>query len=136
MSSGNILHVAEQAAETTIWYRQMPPEPWGRKLKRARWDLNHYTINEAVTLAGHYMMTSDAAVSRLESLDDVPHGPRSRRNRQLACVLCHAYRVDPAEFGLSDDDLPPSVAVSARSGTSSTIWYSHHPRMSELAAAV
>ena len=64
-------------------------------------------------------------MSRLESMVDVPMGPRQYRNRQVAYVLCHAYRVDPAEFGLDDGDRPPGVTITPRSEDgASTIWYS------------
>jgi hypothetical protein len=112
----------------------MPPEPWGRKLGRARWDLNRYTIDDATRLAGFYVLTSAGAISRLEARLDVPSGLRQRRNRHLAYVLCHAYRVDPAEFGLDDDDRPPGVRLEPRRDDgSSTIWYRD---MACMAAAI
>jgi len=109
-------------------YQAIPPEPWGWKLKRARWDLNHMTLNDAVRLAGYYMAASEAAISRLESAAVAPHGPRSLRMRQLAYVLCLVYNVDPAEFGLSGDDPPPGWSIPPRTlgpdgRPSVTRWY-------------
>ena len=119
-----MLQVALRPIDDSTIYVPMPPEPWGRKLGRARWDLNHYTIDDAVRLAGQYLLTSAGTVSRLEAMVDVPSGPRQQRNRHLAYVLCHAFRVDPAEFGLDDDDRPPGVTIEPRTmNGSSTIWY-------------
>jgi hypothetical protein len=136
MSTCNVLQVALGSLSEPTSYMQMPPEPWGRKLGRARWDLNHYTIEDAVRLAGYYTLTSAGTISRLESMTDVPSGPRQQRNRQVAYVLCRAYRVDPAEFGLSDDDNPPGVTLAPRSEDSpSTIWYQASPSVLALSIA-
>lgn len=95
-------------------YRRIPPEPWGRRLGRARWDLAHLTLSQAAALAGHWMLTTDSTISRLEGSDDLPSGPRNRSRRQLAYILCMAYMVDPADFGLTPEDLPPGLRVTAR----------------------
>lgn len=55
------------------------------------------------------MLTTESTISRLESLPSEPSGHRSASRRQLAYILCHVYGVDPAEFGLSPDDLPPGI---------------------------
>jgi len=95
-------------------YRRLPPEPWGRRLLRARVDLSGMTLDEAAELAGHWMPTTTTLISRLERSDDVPRGPRSRLRRQLAAVLCHIYWVDPADFDLGPDDLPPGWRLAER----------------------
>lgn len=104
-------------------YRPVPPEPWGRRLGRVRETVAGLTLDDAAALAGHYMLTTGSTISRLESLDVVPTGPRARSRRQLAYVLCRAYRVDPAEFGLDGGDVPPGVTIPDRSTDSPTKWY-------------
>lgn len=111
----NILQMSEQTAYTAL--RAMPPEPWGRKMRRAREDVAEMSLERAVAAAGDYLLTSTSTISRLESSTDVP---TMARQRQLALVLCLAYDVDPAEFGLSPDDAPtgwgvwPSGSVTGR----------------------
>ena len=72
------------------------------------------------------MLTTDSTISRLESLNEVPSGPRNQSRRQLAYILCMAYMVDPAEFELTADDLPPGLAVTDRTAGGQqelpTIW--------------
>lgn len=62
-------------------------------------------------MAGYFVICSDSTISRIESLDTIPDGPRSTRRRQLAYVLCLAYRVDPGELGLTDGDNPPGLLL-------------------------
>lgn len=90
------------------------PEPWGRKMLRAREDVAQLSLDEAVELAGHYTLTSAATISRLEDLSVVPTGPRARRRRATAYVLCLAYRVDPAELELGPEDAPPGTEIPPR----------------------
>lgn len=121
-------------------YRAMPPEPWGRKLKRARWDLNRFTLDDAVRLVGQFMLTSGGSISRLEDLDEMPSGGRSASRRQLAYILCLCCQVDPAEFGLSSDDLPPGLTIPARTlndqgEPASTKWSSEIPSVRALRPA-
>jgi hypothetical protein len=101
-------------------FAAVPPEPWGRRLERVRHDVAHYSLDEAATLAGNYMLTTASTISRLESVDEEPTGNRQRSRRNLAYVLCMAYNVDPAEFGLGPSDLPPGVAIKRRSSSGST----------------
>lgn len=103
-------------------FTPIPPEPWGRRLARVREDVAGYTLDEAVALAGNFMLTTASTVSRLEGLDSEPVGNRQGSRRQLAYVLCRAYGVNPAEFGLTANDMPPGVTIPARTADSSTIW--------------
>lgn len=103
--------------------RSMPAEPWGWRFKRAREQVAGLTMDQAVTLAGTYMLTSKATIHRLEKSDYAPTVfGKDKQRRQLAYVLCVAYGVDPAEFGLSSGDMPPGVELAPRSG-SVTEWY-------------
>jgi hypothetical protein len=88
-------------------------------------DVAHLSLTQATELVGHYMLTSDATISRIESLAEVPAGHRSGSRRQLAYLLCLAYRVDPSDFGLGPDDIPPNIEVRPRGphGAASTKWY-------------
>lgn len=116
---------------TTSPARQLGPEPWGRKLLRAREDIARLRLADAAELASTYMLTSTAAISRLESRHDMPTGSRSQSQRQRAYILCVAYGVDPAELGLSPEDLPPNMEIEPRTpgelGISSTEWYDDTP---------
>jgi hypothetical protein len=105
----------------------MPPEPWGWRLKRAREVMAGLRQDQAAALVGYWMLTSEATISRLEDVPAVPAGPRSKSRRQLAYVLCLCYEVDPAEFGLTPDDLPSGIRIPKRTRingrVSSTKWY-------------
>ena len=111
--------------------RHLPPEPWGRRLTRAREDVAGLNLDEAATLAGHWMLTSKATISRLEQQPELPAGHRSGSRRQLAYVLCLAYRVDPADFGLGPGDLPVGLRIPPRRD-SSTTWYEDQPGKSPI----
>jgi hypothetical protein len=115
--------------------RHMPPEPWGRRLSRAREDLADLNLDQAAALAGFWMRTTRSTVQRLETLQAVPTGPKSGSKRQLAYVLCLAYRVDPADFDLSPDDLPPGIKIRPRRTAASTIWYRDATAASLMVAA-
>ena len=107
--------------------RHLPPEPWGRKMRRAREDVAGLSLAAAAELVSPYLFTSGSNISRMEQLDGVPSGAQSRSRRHLAVVLVLAYGMDPAEFGLDLDDLPTGVQVPARTPNNlveaSTIWY-------------
>lgn len=85
---------------------------------------------DAVRLISRWLTTTTASISRLEHEPAVPAGPRSERKRQLACMLCLCYGVDPGEFNLSPDDLPPGWKIPPRRRTRSgdmpsTNWYKY-----------
>ena len=86
-------------------------------------------MDEAVALIGQWMLTTASSISRLEQLQVVPTGPRSASRRQRAYMLCLCYEVDPADFDLDPEDLPPGWEIPARThnpdGTlASTNWLS------------
>lgn len=108
----NILSMQVMRTNSNGEFFPIPPEPWGRRLERARTDVARLSLADAASIAGRLMLTSDATISRLEGLDQAPSGPRSGSRRQLAFVLCLAYQVDPAEFGLTIDDLPPGLQAA------------------------
>lgn len=110
------------AATADSRFVPIPPEPWGRRLSRVREDIAQLTLHQAAELANNFMITSYGSINRLERTTEAPTG---RLRRQLAFVLCRAYRVDPAEFGLGEDDIPPGVAIPDRSAevaVTSTKW--------------
>lgn len=136
-----MLHMSEAAlhADQPI-LRRLPPEPWGRRLRRAREDVAGYTLAEAVGLAGRFVLVTDSTISRLEAMEVQPSGPRAGGRRQLAYILSVAYGVDPAEFGLSPDDLPPGLSIPPRSrgddgSVLSTKWYTGNPSVRHLRIA-
>lgn len=109
--------------------RQLPAEPWGRKMQRAREDVARLKGKEAAELISPYFFTSGATISRLEAMEEVPSplDGKMRARRQLAFVLLRAYRMDPTDFDLSDDDLPPGIEIPPRTAAdlekSPTIWF-------------
>ena len=95
--------------QLTLHLRALPPEPWGVRLRRAR-ELHGFTQEHAAGRLGDFMETTGATISRLESLDVAPDTPKRRR---LAWALCVSYGVDPVDLGLTNEDRPPMVVVSA-----------------------
>lgn len=87
-------------------FRPVPPEPWGRRLGRAREQLAGMRLDDAAAAVSWWMPTTASTISRLEKLQVEPVGARSGSRRALAFALCHVYGVDPAEFGVSVDDIP------------------------------
>lgn len=104
-----MLLMSEMAVSHNL--RHLPPEPWGRRLKRAREDIAGFNLNQAAAMAGYFVICSDSTISRLETLHEMPEGPRGSRRRQLAYVLCLAYRIDPIDLGLDSNDTPPGLAL-------------------------
>lgn len=106
--------------------RQLPPEPWGRKMRRAREQVADLTLGEAAELASRFTLTDASTISRLESMTEPPTGARSKSQRQRAYILCLAYEVDPASLGLGPDDLLVDVVIPFRTPSdlreASTIW--------------
>ena len=47
----------------------------------------------------------------------------------MAYLLCLTYELDPAQFGLDPDDLPPGIreTVGRDLGLPSTRWYDRSP---------
>jgi hypothetical protein len=88
-----MLHMAE--------LRALPPEPWGRQLRRVREDVAGLSMDRATAAMARYVVVSTATISRLESLAAIPADPRQSRTAFVLCVICG---VDPAELGLAPKD--------------------------------
>lgn len=95
--------------QLSLELRSLPPEPWGERLRRAR-DIHGFTQERAAERLADFLETTGATISRLESLNEVPKTPK---RRHLAWALCASYGVDPTDLGLTDDDRPPLVIVTA-----------------------
>jgi hypothetical protein len=101
-------------------------------MKRARERHVGLTISETVDRVGRYMLTSSAAISRLESLDDPPTG---RRARALAAALVYIYGLDPRPFGVGRDDLPPAIYADLVAAGPSSAWVTADELRRPLVAA-
>lgn len=89
--------------------RDLGPEKWGDKLRRAR---GAVTLAQAAAYVSQYLPCDASTISRMESLPIVPTGGMAARRRQVAYTLCVGlYRVKPSELGLDGDDLPPNVSI-------------------------
>lgn len=123
---------------TTTALAVLDPETWGRRIKRAREDHAHLTLDEAVARIGQFKLTSTGSVSRMESSPTEPTDPR---RRELACVAAIVYGLDPAQFGVGSDDLPPGTKRQIEAlfpEIALTIWYSkviEHPTFKRATAA-
>jgi hypothetical protein len=60
--------------------RPLPPEPWGRKMRRAR-ESAGLNMDETIAAMSRYHIVSTASISRLESQDhhQPPNSPPLRR---------------------------------------------------------
>lgn len=87
----------------------LPPEPWGRRLKRAREDVAQVSLDAAASALSAYIFVSGPTLSRLESRTIAPIDRRQRGTAYLACV---GYGVNPAELGLTAEDLPPGIPLN------------------------
>jgi hypothetical protein len=92
-------------------------------MKRAREEFAGMTLNEAVAEIGRHYLTSGPTISRLEDSLEVP---TDKRRRALACIAAIVYGLDPAQFGVSSDDLPPGtvndIIATRMEGKRSTRW--------------
>lgn len=87
--------------------RSLPPEPWGRRLARARVEAGYNLRDVEAVLTPHL---SRASLARLEERVAVPTRRQDRARAILALLL---YGVDPADFDLGPDDVPPATDVRA-----------------------
>jgi hypothetical protein len=78
------------------------------------------------------MLTSAGTISRLEQLADAP---KSRSQRQLACVALVLYGIDPAPFDLGRRDLPPAIYAQLRRRRPSFAWFTADELRRALVAA-
>lgn len=72
--------------------------------------MHGFTQERAAERLADFIETTGATVSRLESLHVAPV---SAKRRRLAWALCASYGVDPMDLGLTDEDRPPLVVVTA-----------------------
>jgi len=90
---------------TEFQLRHLGPEPWGKRLTRAREDAG-YTMREVEdALRPHVSRTS---IARLEDLDSVPSKPADRGRALMMLVF---FGMDPNDFGLGPDDVPPLISL-------------------------
>jgi hypothetical protein len=87
---------------------RLDPESWGRRMMRAREDVALLTVRQVEDKTGGYV--SRSALSRIEALTEPPAKIADRRRALVAVLL---YRVDPAEFGLGPEDVPPLIDINA-----------------------
>lgn len=114
--------------------RQLGDEPFGHKLARARRE-SGVELREAAEKISEIMFTSHSRLHQLEKLAEPPSSPSRRALAYLAMLV---YGFDPAELGLSADDLPKELRTIVGRNTPSphtdptppstrenrsTIWY-------------
>lgn len=102
--------MSEQTGEETNALAILPPEPWGRRIKRGR-EFAGMTLDDAVAAVGRFMLTSTASISRMEDAVEVPKDPRRRALAYLAAV---SYELEPDQFGVRAEDLPAALAAAVR----------------------
>ena len=85
---------------------QLPPEPWGRRMRRAREDYAGLSQDRAVDAISQVALVDATTIGRLERLEEPPTSPKRRR---MAYLLCLVYGLDPEQFGLDDGDVPPGI---------------------------
>lgn len=86
---------------------RLDPEPWGARLTRAR-EKAALTVRDIEELTGRYV--SRSAVSRLEARDVVP---TKQPDRYKAMAILLLAKVDPRDFDLGPDDVPPFWDINA-----------------------
>ncbi len=80
----------------------LPPEPFGRKLTRAREDIAKLRMDQVANAISQWYPCTAATLSRLEN-DPAMMPNKNQRIMVLAVLACG---FDPEVFGLSWDDLP------------------------------
>lgn len=89
-------------APMTYRHLQLPPEPFGRKLTRAREDIAKLSMEVLADRISLWHHCNPATISRLERRSE----PMPNANRTIMVLAVLGCGFDPAEFGLSLDDLP------------------------------
>ncbi len=84
----------------------LPPEPWGRRLKRAREDVAGLRLEDAARKVAYFHPISDATLCRLEARAEVP---TTRSQLAASYIACLVYGVDPEDLDLNGDDVPPGT---------------------------
>jgi hypothetical protein len=111
----------------------LPPEPWGRRLRRAREDFAGLKLPEAAEAVSRYQLTTGSTLARLEYLDGPP---TNRQRRVLATLALVIYGIDPEPFGLGRRDLPPAIYAQLKRARPSFAWFTADElRRSALVAA-
>lgn len=85
--------------------RRLGAEPFGQRLARAR-RASGVELREAAEKISTLMFTSHTRLHQLEKLDTVPS---TQQRRALAYLAMLVYGFDPAELGLSEEDLPKGL---------------------------
>ena len=105
-------------------FRHLGPEPWGARMGRAR-EMAGLTQEEAAERVSLVVLSSGAAISRLEKMETVPpRAGKTRGVRRRAWCLVTLYGFDPAEFDLDPDDAP---GVASDLGITESGWITDTP---------
>jgi hypothetical protein len=83
--------------------QKLGPEPWGRRMERARHNAHLQFREVEEQLFPHI---SKSALVRLERLDEVP---TQRKDRARAALVLMLYGYDPEDFEIDIGDLPPVI---------------------------
>jgi hypothetical protein len=92
----------EKMQPMTQRFNKLPPEPFGRKLTRAREDVAGLRMDQLANAISAWHPCTSATISRLENNPDMM--PNANMIVMVLAVLGCGF--DPQEFGLSLDDLP------------------------------
>lgn len=104
---------------------QLPEEPWGWRMKRAREQYAHLTLDGLVDRLSRYIFIDKSTISRLEKLEEAPLNPRKRQTAYLCTLI---YGLDPEQFGVGPDDIPPGLRDTALDlGFDRTGWFGRNP---------
>jgi hypothetical protein len=109
--------------------KRLGPEPWGRRLERARGKATFTEVQEIL-----FPHISRSSLFRLEAFQDVP---TARKDRARAALVLMLYGYNLEDFGLTEADIPPAMdmKVLERLRRSSTKWFTTCPPIASLAVA-
>lgn len=113
-----------------ITLASLPPEPWGARFARAR-ESRGLTIRDIDSLGLEF---GRGVAHKLEQLASAPTNPRDRRR---ALTLLVVYGIDPADFDLNDEDVPPVLDLHALRdlGIRQRTWNGDHDYLTDAIAA-
>jgi hypothetical protein len=100
--------------------KRLGPEPWGRRLERARGKGQFRQVEEIL-----FPHVTKSALFRLEHREEVP---TDRKDRARAAMVLLLYGYELEDFGLSEADVPPAIDLRVldrlrRRASPSTKWY-------------
>lgn len=95
-------HTRRDNAPMTYQHSELPPEPFGRKLTRAREDIAKMSMEVLADRISLWHACTPATISRLERRPELM--PAANPIIMVLAVLGCGF--DPSAFGLSLDDLP------------------------------